>query len=360
MKTGKTLMELAAEIQRQAEQKRDFVVPTEKTLMAVRENDALSFEFGDQALKIGEIAHQQIGQHAGIPKPYYDRMKDEQPRLLAANVNTWLHANPTRQMVRTLDGKARAFLSDKYRALDNLQLAEAVLPVLADLGAEIISCEVTEKRLYIKATDKSIARQLPVMGSGKHQFIKDRVLHPLVVIGNSEVGFGSLSVDDGTFDEWCLNGAIFTKAMRRNHVGQRYAQFDDEKVYAMLTDETRAVNDAAFWMTVRDVVKGSFERAKFDALIDKIEGTQQQPLEGDIPKIVEVTAKTFGFNDGERKSVLDHLIKGGDLSRFGLYNAVTRTAEDLVDYDRASEFERIGGRLVELPKAEWDVLSKAA
>ena len=36
MKTGKTLMELAAEIQRQAEQKRDFVVPTEKTLMAVR------------------------------------------------------------------------------------------------------------------------------------------------------------------------------------------------------------------------------------------------------------------------------------------------------------------------------------
>ena len=103
-------------------------------------------------------------------------------------------------------------------------------------------------------------------------------------------------------------------------------------------------------MTVRDVVKGSFERAKFDALIDKIEGTQQQPLEGDIPKIVEVTAKTFGFNDGERKSVLDHLIKGGDLSRFGLYNAVTRTAEDLVDYDRASEFERIGEGWLNSPK----------
>lgn len=360
MKTGKTIVELAQEIQRQSENKRDFIVPTEKTLMAVRENDALTFEFGDQALAIGDTAHVQIGQHAGIPKPYYDRMKAEQPVLLAANVNTWLHANPTRQMVRTLDGKARAFLSDKYRPLDNEQLAEAVLPVLADLNAEIISCEVTEKRLYIKATDKSISGRLPVMGSGIHKFQKDRVLHPLIVIGNSEIGHGSLSVDDGTFDEWCLNGAIFARNLRKTHVGQRYAQFEDERVYAMLTDQTRAINDAAFWSTLRDVVKGSFEQAKFNALIDKIADTQSQPLEGDVVKIIEVTSKTFGFNDGERKSVLDHLIKGGDLSRFGLYNAVTRTAEDLTDYDRASEFEKVGGVIAMMPKMDWELLAKAA
>ena len=33
-------------------------------------------------------------------------------------------------MVRTLDGKARAFLSDRYHRIDNEQIAEAVLPVL--------------------------------------------------------------------------------------------------------------------------------------------------------------------------------------------------------------------------------------
>jgi len=360
MKTGKTLVELATEIQRQAEQKRDFIVPTDKTLMAVRDNDAITYEFGDQALAIGDTAHVQIGQHTGIPKPYYDRMRAEQPKLLAANVNTWLHDKPSRQMVRTLDGRARAFLSDKYRPLDNAQLAEAVLPVLMQLEAEIISCEVTEKRLYIKATDKSIVGRLPVMGSGIHKFQKDRVLHPLIVISNSEIGYGSLSIDDGTFDEWCLNGAIFARNMRKTHIGQRYAQFDDERIYSMITDQTRAINDAALWATVRDVVKGSFEQAKFDALISKIEGTQQQPLEGDVPKIVEVTAKQFGFNDGERKSVLDHLIKGGDLTRFGLYNAVTRTAEDLTDYDRASEFEKVGGVIATMPKMDWEVIAKAA
>ncbi len=364
MKTGKTLVELATEIQRQAEQKRDFIVPTENTLMAVRENNALTYEFGDQALSIGDTAHTQIGQHVGIPKAYYDRMKAEQPVLLAANVNTWMHANPSRQMVRTLDGKARAFLSDKYRPLDNAQLAEAVLPVLMDLNCEILSCEVTERRLYIKAVDAKVQRDIPAghhIGDGTHTIVKARELHPTVTISNSEIGYGSLSVQGGTFDRFCTNLAIFgERSMKKYHVGQRFGEFTEEQVYALLTDQTRALNDAAIWATVRDVVKGAFDQAKFDALVDKIVDTQAQPLEGDVPKIVEVTAKQFGFNDGERKSVLDHLIKGGDLSRFGLYNAVTRTAEDLLDYDRATEFERIGGKIIELPKTDWEVLAKAA
>jgi len=34
--------------------------------------------------------------------------------------------------------------------------------------------------------------------------------------------------------------------------------------------------------------------------------------------------------------LLRHLIEGGDLSQYGLINAVTRTAEDAKFYDRAS------------------------
>ena len=36
-------------------------------------------------------------------------------------------------MVRTLDGHARAFLSDRYRRLDNYDLCEHVLPILQRL-----------------------------------------------------------------------------------------------------------------------------------------------------------------------------------------------------------------------------------
>jgi hypothetical protein len=54
-----------------------------------------------------------------------------------------------------------------------------------------------------------------------------------------------------------------------------------------------------------------------------------------------------------------HLITGGDLSRYALINAVTRTAEDVPSYDRATELETLGYRLMELPQREWSAIANA-
>ena len=37
---------------------------------------------------------------------YYERMRSEDPGLLAHNVNTWLERTPAQRMIRVLDGKA--------------------------------------------------------------------------------------------------------------------------------------------------------------------------------------------------------------------------------------------------------------
>lgn len=34
--------------------------------------------------------------------------------------------------------------------------------------------------------------------------------------------------------------------------------------------------------------------------------------------------------------------------------------QDLRDYDLATELERIGGRLIELPRSEWQMLASAS
>ena len=60
-------------------------------------------------------------------------MRSDAPALLAHNVNHWFKTQPAERMVRTLDGKARAFLSNRYRRLDNFDLLHAVMPVLAEL-----------------------------------------------------------------------------------------------------------------------------------------------------------------------------------------------------------------------------------
>lgn len=46
-------------------------------------------------------------------------------------------------------------------------------------------------------------------------------------------------------------------------------------------------------------------------------------------------------------SILRHFIMGNDFSHFGLVNAVTRSSQDVADYNRATELERIGGTLLD-------------
>jgi hypothetical protein len=63
------------------------------------------------------------------------------------------------------------------------------------------------------------------------------------------------------------------------------------------------------------------------------------------------------LTEGEWSSVLRHLLRGGDLSAWGLANAVTRTAEDASDYGRATEREAAGGLVLELPPSDGRALA---
>jgi hypothetical protein len=364
MKTGRSLTDLAKEIERRANAKSDLVANTQHVTMYV---DPLgpALEVGDFRTTINSVAHSQIAGHTEIPKAYYDRCLEQAPQLLATNVNEWFRKYPAPRMIRTLDNTARAFLSDKFSPdMENEDLAEAVLPVLLDLNLAIMSCEITDRRLYIKAVDKKVERELAKTGArfgdGGHTIV--RVTSPSITISNSEVGQGALSIQGGVYDQFCSNLASFgERSMRRTHVGGKQSIAEGE-LYSMLSDKSKRLNNAALWSTVRDVVRGVFDRAKFDALVDKIEGTQLDKIAptADVVKVVQLTTKKLNLTEGEGKGVLRHLIEGGDLSRFGVYNAITRLSQDVESYDRATELERVGAQVIELGKADWQVLAEAA
>ncbi len=384
MKQGKSLVELAAEIQRQSESKADFIAPARDIAVALVANKpelvldsskvktvvatnvrpiAPARSFGITAL-----AHGQLSELTGIPKAYYDVLLREAPELYAENVNHWLavlganvgkDGQITKRLVRTQDGNVRAVLSDSYRPLENFDLANAVLPVLQEQKLTIVSCEVTERRLYIKAFDNRIEREIALKGTDPaHTFLKD-VVFPSITIANSEVGYGALSVAAGLYTGGCTNFASFNDSrMRKYHVGKKADA--GEEIFALLSDKTKALTDAAVWSQVRDVVRSAFDIAKFEGLVGRIQDTAVQKIEGDVVKAVDLTGEKLGFTKAENKNVLKFLIEGGDLSRYGLFNAVTRTAQDIEDYDRATEFERAGGKVIELPKGDWEVIAKAA
>ena len=226
----KTLTELAAEIERQHATKKDYLAPTSKIEMIAGANvngvAPIGMILGDQALPltIGDIAHDQIAEHTKIPKIYYDRMQRQAPELLINNVKTWFDRFPATRMVRTLDGNARAFLSDKFQPLDNYDFAGATLPILAERKLNIVSCEITEKKLYIKAVDEKLFRDVPVgykMGDGSHKIYD--TCAPVIILANSEVGFGRLVVETGVYTSACTNLCWFAKGgMKRTHVGARH------------------------------------------------------------------------------------------------------------------------------------------
>lgn len=346
--------------------KKDFIAPANKLTASVETDRQLPQVVlnlqGQDAFPLTPYAHGQMAQYLEIPKKYYDRMVESAPDLLAASVNRWIQDHETeRRMIRTLDGRVRAVLSDRYRPLENEDLAEAVFPVLQEMGVVVMSSELTERRFYIKAIDEQITRDVPkghFMGDGTHTMFD--TISPAIVISNSEIGAGALSIETSIWTRACTNLANFGAALRKYHTGARAGGDISDEVFALLSDKTRTATDQAVWMQTRDIAKAAFDEAKFEALAKKIEDSTKDEIDDSPVEVVERAVKRFTWTQTERDSVLTHLVKGGDLTRYGLHAAVTRTAEDLADYDRASEFERLGGQIIELPQKDWKELSQKA
>lgn len=362
MKTGLSLIELAKELERRAAAKADYVAPVSKLSLAVDRDNKPIVKLQDKHFGINKIAHEQFADYSGIPMAYYRRMLDNDPSLLIHNINRWLEDKENeRRMVRCLDGNVRAVLSDKYRSLENENLAEAILPVLEARDLMIMSCQVTDQRLYIKAVDRQIEKDVPTgrrIGDGSHVFFD--TVSPAITISNSEVGRGSLLIETGIFTRVCTNMATFGASMRKFHTGARAELSDD--VYALLTDKTKRLTDAAIWSQTRDLVAAAFDETKFEALTHKLVDATNDKLSknADVVEVIERVGRKFGLGEGERKGVLQTLIEDGDLSRYGLHSAITRFSQDVDDYDRATELERMGARVIELPRGEWKALAEAA
>ena len=203
-----------------------------------------------------------------------------------------------------------------------------VLPVMFDEKLEIISSNVTEKKLYIKAVTDKLTGEIE----------KGDVVRGGVIVSNSEVGFGSVNVQAFIERLVCMNGMIAETSFKRRHIGSSHDITD------LLSRDTLNKTSDALVGQVQDVVRNVLSSEGFNNVLGKLRKTTETEIAKPIDA-VEIIQKQFKFTDDEKDSVLNHLIKGGDTTKWGLTNAVTRTSQDLEDYDRATEFERFG----------WDV-----
>ena len=352
MKAGKTLQELAIELDRQQAVKKDMIVDMGALSMDTGDAGlALQVTGGNMAAQYGinDIAHRQIGQTLKIPALYYDRMRTEYPELLAQNVNGWFSRTPdTKRMLRTMDGTARALLSDRYRRIDNFEVASAVLPIISGMdGASVESCELTDSRMYLKVVNPRVTAEVK----------KGDIVQAGIIISNSEVGMGSVNVSPLVYRLVCSNGMIAQDgAVRKYHVGRANEGGEDFSIYR---SETIEADDKAFLMKLEDSVKAAVDQARFAAIVDKMREATEATMEAKVvPQVVELASKEYGMTEAEGKGILGHLIAGGDLSLYGLANAVTRQAQDVESYDRSTELEATGYKIITMAPALWRNLTR--
>ena len=342
MKQGMTIQQAAAEIMRQSEAKADYLVRTDHLHMETCDGVPtlrLLDESGIdrvEPLDILTTAHRQMGDYLNIPRKYYDRMLQENIDLLAHNVNSWLHQGTEQRMIRTIDGRARAFLSNRYRRIDNIDIAKITLPIIEKMPGVIYeSCNLSPDYMYIKVVNPRLTAEVS----------PGDIVQAGVVISNSETGQGAVCVQPLIFRLVCSNGMVVNEARaRRNHIGRVNSSDENLMLYSEATLEA---DDKAFIMKVQDTVRAAVDEARFATVLDKLRESKEKKLNTkDIPSVVKMAAAGLKLTEAEGDGVLNHLIQDADYTLYGLANAVTRYSQDVEDYDRASKLEEIGYQVI--------------
>jgi len=359
MKYGKSLNEMIRELDARHKNREDYIADPKAMSFAVdpetketRLGLIVNVDGEERQIvsSLKDLAHSQLLERLDIPASFDRKVLQLHPELHQVNVNYLLqnHAkNPL--MVRTLNGASDAILSNAYKRMDNWPVAEKVIPVLHEAGVKVESCEVTDHKMYIKVVSERLQGDVKVgdpvqMG---------------IIVSNSEVGLGFLNVQTLLYRLICDNGMItgkdFGSGIRYAHRGSR------QPLGIVYSEDTMQAHGHAIGLQVRDTIKQILAPENFEKHLVALRETTERRVTGDPTKAVEMLGKTVGFTQDEGTSIMRHLIEGGDLSQYGLAQAVTRFAQDeIVTYDRSTELERIGGRIIELTPRQTKLVLEAA
>jgi hypothetical protein len=323
-----------------------------------REHDA-----GLRSMPLNDHAHSQLAQHLGIPTTFYWKLAKDHPELLAQNVNALLADQPADEvrMVRTLDGKVRAFVSNTYEPLDNRDFLRAMLPLLnpqaGGTPVEWESAGLTDTQMFVKFTIKNFERTLRV----------GTVLAMGGLYGNSEVGVGKRKFAPFYKVLSCLNGAWFYRygnvTTARRHVGARKPAYSDPRTWSITEVVERRRREQADFYDLSAAVRKALQPASLDKLTMPMVNAMRVEVRHPAAA-VEVVAQRMGLTQEDQAGVLPYFMDSRylgskDWSIWSLSNAITRYSQDVDSYDRATELEKVGGDIIALPQSEWRVIANA-
>lgn len=196
---------------------------------SVIRGSALGFEIGDDAAvrlaagAAGWSMHRnaltQAADRAGIPTRYLDSLlaRDTDDTSNAWRRGLAQHSlrehfahEPGRFLIRSVNGQARGFLSDKYRRLDSRPLLDAFVGEARRLGAVPYEGMGSDVRVFLRAIIPTVIEPVP----GEAMVLG-------VEWSNSDYGCGTYSISAFAMRLICLNGMVGANHSKNVHLGGR-------------------------------------------------------------------------------------------------------------------------------------------
>lgn len=386
-----SLTQVVHELRRQAEAKCDFVADTRDMEFGVNPRGGLVLMPRDDNLRdflpragipLLDQAIQQVAvkapipaqgddkRNAGIPLKFFKSSLRKHPRRTTDYLNGVMHDDSRRRLVRCLDDRVRAFVSDQYRVIDTLDVAKQALAILKDLDGKVIEASVTDSHVRLKLVATDIWQQIEntrttedgwyASGLGNPDMLRrvsaqsrddlrpltDKMrdqggpdtVWPVATISNSETGHGGLSFRGGLLKAVCFNLATVEEVLRAVHLGSRL----EAGIY---TRETVESESETIFLKMRDNLGTWFTAEKFADVCQKMAGTAMTRIEKPSAAVGLIVKACDALVDDDTDSILDYFM-AENRTVHGLGQAISRLAQDTEDASRAETLEDLAGEML--------------
>jgi hypothetical protein len=373
------LAQLVKELERQKDSTFDFVTDSRNMRIEIGEKDGtpiphlistgadrnLTEFIPSHGLPVSDKAIAQLGGRLApsVPIKFLRSLIATQPKIASDLLSDLLTATQSTNLVRTLDGRVRAFLSDRYQPLDNYQIAFAALEVAQQTGAEIVEASLSDTRMRIKFVNRNVWDAVNEIkqgdrgswysgGLGSQEYLGKvaantkgdlpggpGTIHPIVTIGNSETGHGSHFMRMGILQAICFNIATVEQILNQIHLGSRL----DPGIYSQ---ETMRKEAEAVMCKARDNIGTAFNTNRFKAIVAKVNAANEVPVEP--TKVVDFAVAENVVAQEKRDDLLAHFLGESAAglvghTAYGFAQGLARFAQDIEDPDDAAEIEHFAG-----------------
>jgi len=207
----------------------------------------------------------------------------------------------------------RACLSAEYVAYNNSQIAQTAESLLRNGALDVNSFVLEETHMFLKIVSNDIVDRSAGLKAG-------------IIIGNSEVGMGSVSVEPFVFRKPCTNDLIVSREKSFRHAHIHLTE------YEMTRRMAESVSDG---FRLASSVLDAFLKTRDVKVVDPVE-------------VIRKISEERTFSQKLTDEVVSSYLVEPEANWFGVINSFTNAAQRLAPLQQI-EMERFARTLLEAP-----------